>query len=152
MGVVRVLSGQAAVAHHRIAVSPHEPAGLADAASLGEVLEDRDGFLLGEVRPIQGRALAFRGPRAAGTALQDPVLLLGATAAVDAEVVTAAPAMVAAIRIQATEACEVVHGAFRSTLTGRESQPDTVSELTARDQVDASLCRTRPEIRFKQRL
>src|SRR5262249_61266731 len=103
VGVVSVSSGQAAVAHHRIAVGPHQPAGLADAAPLGEVLRDRDGFLLGEVRPIPGRALAFREPRAAGATPQDPVLLSGATAAVDAEVVTAAPAMPGPIPLQAAE-------------------------------------------------
>jgi hypothetical protein len=148
VGVVGVLSGQAAVPHHRIAVGPHEPAGLADATPFVQVLQDRDGFLLGQVRAEQGRALALGGATATGAALQDPVLFLGATPAVDAEVVAAAAAVVLAVRVQATEACEVVHGRICSTSPGKESQPDTTSELTARNHDKASFCRTRPKYRI----
>ena len=49
-----VPAGQAAVAGDRVGVHPAEPAGLADAAALGDVLQDRDDLLGGQPGVEQG--------------------------------------------------------------------------------------------------
>jgi hypothetical protein len=110
----------------------HEPPGLADTAPLVEVLQERDRLLLGPVRTEQRRPLALGGPAAAGAALQDPVLLAGAAAAVDAEVVATAPAVVGAVRVQATEACEVIHGRFEPMSLGKRANPTRFQNLQQR--------------------
>ena len=55
-----MLAGHPAVAADRVAVHPAEPAGLADAAALGDVLQDRFDLLGREPGVEQGRALAPR--------------------------------------------------------------------------------------------
>jgi hypothetical protein len=97
---------------HRIAVDTHEPLGLANAASLGDVLEDGDGFLLGQVGMEQRSALTFGEPITAGATSEeaDRVGLAGATA--DREVFPTSGAVIGALRIQTTTAREVIHGAL----------------------------------------
>jgi hypothetical protein len=98
------------VAGHRIAVDPHEPLGLANAASLGDVLEDGDGFLLGQVGMEQRRALAFGEPITAGATSEETDRVVLAVATADREVFSTSGPVIGALRIQATEAREVIHG------------------------------------------
>jgi hypothetical protein len=58
-------AGQAAVADDRVAVHLHQPGGGADAVALGQVLQHRQGLLLGQLRSEQGRPLALGEPRLA---------------------------------------------------------------------------------------
>jgi hypothetical protein len=60
-----VVTGLAGVTGHRVAVDAHEPLGLADAAAVGDVLQDGDGLLPGQMRVEQRGALAFGEPIAA---------------------------------------------------------------------------------------
>jgi hypothetical protein len=110
MSVVGVLPGGAGEADDGIAVDADEAPGLADAVALGQVLQDRDGGLLGEVAAIQRRALALREAGAAGVAVELPELLVLAESAADRVVAGVALAVERAVRILAAEAGEVVHG------------------------------------------
>jgi hypothetical protein len=98
-----------AVAHYCVTMHLHEPLGLADAAPLGQVLQDREGLLFGEVRPEERGALALGEPPLAGAASQEAVLFLLPVAAADHEVGPAADAVVGSRGVQAAEVREVVH-------------------------------------------
>ena len=93
-----------------VAVDADEAPGLADAVALGQVLQDRDGGLLGEVAAIQRRALALGEAGAAGAAVEEPKLPGPAESAGNGEVSGVAAAEVGTSRILATESREVVHG------------------------------------------
>jgi hypothetical protein len=110
MSVVGVLPGGAGQADDGVAVDADEAAGLADAAALGQVLQNRDGGFLGEVAAIQRRALALREAGAAGVAVELSELLVLAESAADREVTGAALTEERAVRILAAEAGKVVHG------------------------------------------
>jgi hypothetical protein len=87
-----------------------EPPGLADAAALGEVLEDGAGLLLGEVAVEQGRALTLGEAALAGVAVEQADVVVLAVAGADREVARGASAVERAIGYLAAEAVEVVHG------------------------------------------
>ena len=106
-----VLTGFGRQPYHRVFVDPDQAAGLADAAALLEMLEDGEGFLLGEFGVIKGGALAFREAFLAGAAGEDAALLVGSIAEADAQVVEAALAVVGAIGVLAAEDFQVIHEA-----------------------------------------
>jgi hypothetical protein len=105
-----VVAGLAGVSGHGVTVDAHEPLGLADAAALGEMIEDGDGLIFGQVRAEQGCALSLGEAVAAGSASEeaDRVVLTVATA--DGEIFPAPDAMIGAVGIQAAESGEIVHG------------------------------------------
>src|SRR5262249_13336897 len=109
--VAGLRAGQAAQAADRAAVHLAEPAGLADAAPLGDVLRHRLGLPGREPGVEQRRAPALGGAGLAGAAAEHAAGLLGAVAAGHRQIPGPPPAMVGALGIQATEAGEVVHGA-----------------------------------------
>src|SRR5262249_55801855 len=123
-----VARAQPPVAHYPIAMPLPKPLGLADAAPLGQVLQDRDRLLGGDVGAVQGCPLAFREPRAAGAAPQEPVLFLVPVAAVDHEVLPTADAVVSTRGVQAAEAREVVHDVGNSWVSAVKSA--TLGNLT----------------------
>jgi len=90
-------------------VDPHQPGGLADAAAVGEVLEDRQDLVVRQLGVEQRGALELREAGLAGAAGQPPVLglIVGAT---DKEGASAAAAVVGAVGILAAEAVAVVRG------------------------------------------
>jgi hypothetical protein len=108
--VAGVLAGQPAQAADRVAIHAAEPPGLADAAALGDVLQDRFGPLRGEPGVEQGRPLPLGAPGLAGAASEHPTLLLGAVAAGHGQVSGPPLAVLGAVGIQAAEARQVVHG------------------------------------------
>jgi hypothetical protein len=110
VGRLGVVAGRAGVSSHGVAVDAHEPLGLADAASFGDVLQDRGGLRLGQVRVEQRGALAFGESIAARAAAEEADRVVLAVAAADGEVFPAANAVLGALRIQAAESGEVVHG------------------------------------------
>jgi hypothetical protein len=130
VGLLGVVSGLADIASHRIAMDPHQPLGLADAAAVGDVLQDGDGLLLGQVRAEQGRALAFGEPDTARTASEEPDRRGGlAVVTGDGEVFAPSDAMIGALGIQAAEHGEVTHGPPPTTyLAMRASSCDCSSE------------------------
>src|SRR4051812_37252488 len=118
MSVVGVLPGGAGQSDDGVAVDADEPPGGADAAPLVEVLEDRQGLLLGQVAAVQRRALALGEAGAAGVAVELAELLVLAEAAADGGVAGVAPAVERAVGVLAAEAREVVHGVARHGVPG----------------------------------
>ena len=105
-----------------------EPLGLADAAALGEVLQDGEGLLPGQVRAEQRGALAFGETDAAGAAAEEADRVVLAVVTGDGEVFPAPDAMVGASGIQAAEGGEVIHGPPPTTyLTMKASGCDVTS-------------------------
>jgi hypothetical protein len=98
-----VVAGLAGIAGHGIAVDPHQPFGLANAAPLGDVFEEGRGLVLGQMGTEQRGALAFGGAIAAGAASEEADRGVLAVAAGDGEVFTAPDAMIGASGIQAAE-------------------------------------------------
>jgi hypothetical protein len=86
-----------------------EPAGLAHATSLGDVLQDRFNLLVGESGTEKDCTLAFGKARLAGAAPEHASGLVGAVAAGQGEVSQPSFAVVGALGIEAREAREVVH-------------------------------------------
>jgi hypothetical protein len=129
VGLLGVVSGFADVSSHRVAVDADEPLGLADAAAVGDVLQDGRGLLLGQVRPEQRRALAFGEAIAAGATSKGADRRGGlAVVAADGEVFTPSDAMIGALGIQAAEHGEVIHGPLPTTyLAMRASSCDSSS-------------------------
>jgi hypothetical protein len=103
-------TGFAGIASHRVAVDPDQPFGLADAAAFGDMFEDGDGLLFGEVRVEERSALAFGETIAAGAASEESDRVIFAVAAADGEIFATPNAMIGAWAIQAAELSEVIHG------------------------------------------
>jgi len=106
-----MLAGDAAVAGDGVGGHPAEPAGLADAAPLGDVLQDRLDLLRWQTGVEEGRAFPLGESGLAGAAAKHAAGLAGTVAAGHRQVFGAPLAMVGAVFIQAAEAGEVVHGA-----------------------------------------
>ena len=103
--------GQPAVADHGVGGHADESGRGPHAAAIGDVLEQRDGLVLVQLRPEEGRSLAFGEPVAAGAAVEQSDVLVRAIAGADRQVVKAPLAVVGAMRILAAKAGEVlVHG------------------------------------------
>jgi hypothetical protein len=103
-------AGQAAVAGDGVGGDLAEPAGLADAAPLDDVLQDRLDLMVREACVEQGRALALGEAGLAGAAAEHPPGLVGPVAMGDGEISGPPLAVVGAGGIQAAEARQVVHG------------------------------------------
>jgi hypothetical protein len=113
--VLGLLTGYHRQAYHGVFVDPHQSAGLTNAAAFLQMLEDREGFIVGELAAVQGRAFAFGKAFLAGAAGEYSAFLLGAIAEANAEVVQATAAVVGALRVLAAKGFEVVHrGSSRS--------------------------------------
>src|SRR3954471_11112187 len=108
--VAGVLAGQSAQAADGATIDLAEPAGLADAAPLGDVLQDRSDPLGREPGVEQGCPLPLGEAGLAGAAAEHASLLIGAIAAGHGQVSGPPLALLGALRIQAAEAREVVHG------------------------------------------
>src|SRR6185312_9145928 len=70
VGVLGVLTGEAAVAGDGVGRHPAEPPGLADPAPFGDVLQDRFDLLLRQPGVEQGRPLALGEAGLAGAAAE----------------------------------------------------------------------------------
>jgi len=97
-------AGKPALSGDGGSIDSAEAAGLADAAPLGDVLQDRLGFARGEPGIEEGRSLAFGEAGLASPAAEHAFGLLGAVAGGDGEVFGVPLALVGAGGIQATEA------------------------------------------------
>jgi hypothetical protein len=104
-------TGFAGIAGHRIAVNPDQPFGLADAAAFGDMFEDGDRLLFGQVRVKERGALAFGETISARAASEKADRVIFAVAAADGEIFATPNAMIGAWGIQAAELSEVIHGA-----------------------------------------
>jgi hypothetical protein len=99
-----VLAGESAQAADRAAVHPAEAAGLADAAPLGDVLQDRLDLLRRQARVEEGRPLALGEAGLAGPAAEHASLLVGTVSAGHGQISGVPLAMLGAAGIQAAEA------------------------------------------------
>jgi hypothetical protein len=108
MGVPGVRPGLARQPRHGIAVDADEAFGLADPVALDQVLEDRDDLLLGQAGVEQRGALALGEAGVARSAVEQADMPLLAVAVTDREVAGVALAVERAIRVQTTEAREIV--------------------------------------------
>jgi hypothetical protein len=109
--VAGVVSGQSAVATDCVAVHFAEPPGLADATTLGDVLQDGFDFLGRESGAEENRALAFGESALAGATTEHAAGLLGTVSAGHGQISRPSLAVVGTLAIQATESSEVVHDA-----------------------------------------
>jgi hypothetical protein len=119
MSVVGMGPGGPGQADDGVAMDADEAAGLADAVTLGQVLQDRDGGRFGEMAAVQRRALALGEASPAGVAIELAELLVLAVTAADREVGGVASAVEAAVGILAAESREFVHDAYRPGAIGR---------------------------------
>jgi hypothetical protein len=110
VGGLGVHAGQPAVAGDGVGGDPAEPSGLADAAPLGDVLQDRLDLLGREPGVEEWGALALGEAGLAGPASEHAARLLGPVVAGDGEVSGPPATEVGAGGIQAAEAREVIHG------------------------------------------
>jgi len=110
VGEPGVVAGLADVAGHGVAVDPHQSLGLADAAAIGDVLQDGDGLLASQMGVEQRGPLAFGEAIAARAAPEEANRGGLAIVATDGEVFAAPDAVIGALGIQTAEAREVVHG------------------------------------------
>ncbi len=97
---------------------PHEPLGLADAAPLGDVLQQGVGLLRRQVRAEERGTLAFGEAVAAGATAEEADRRGLAIVTADGEVFPAPDTAIRALGIQAAEPREVVHGPPRMTDPG----------------------------------
>jgi hypothetical protein len=105
-----MVAGLARVAGHGVAVDARQSLGLADAAALGDVLQDRLGLLAGQVGMEQRGALALGEAAPARPTAEEADRVILAISAADREVFAAPGAEIGASRIRAAEAREVIHG------------------------------------------
>ena len=102
-------AGDPAEAGNGGAADAGQPAGLADAAAVGDVGQDCLGLLRGQAGVEQRGALALGEPGLAGAAVEQAAPV-GAVAGADGQVAGPALPVVRAVRLEATETAEVVHG------------------------------------------
>lgn len=104
-----MVAGQAAVADDRVGGDPDLPGGGADAAAVGEVLEQGDRLVLGQLRAEPGSPRPLGGPGLAGPAVvQESDVLVLAVAATERQIAQPAFAVVGALLVLATEAGQVL--------------------------------------------
>jgi hypothetical protein len=103
------LPGLVGVADDGVLIDADEAGGLSNAAAVLEVLEDREGLVVGQARAEQGRAFALGEAHLAGAAGEQAALFVLAVAEGDAEVASATPAVVGAMGVLAAEGVEAVH-------------------------------------------
>jgi hypothetical protein len=112
LGLLARYQGQA---DNRVFVDPDQATGLTHAAAFLQMLEDREGFLLGQFATVQSSAFAFGKAFLAGATGQDTAFPVGSVAEANAEVVETAAAVVRTLRILTAEGFQVVHrGSSRS--------------------------------------
>ena len=109
MGVLGVPTGEKGQPRDRVLIDAHQPGGLPDAAPLGEVLQDRQDFVMRQLGVEKRRPLELREPILTSLAVEQPVAE-PAEVIDDEEIVPAPLAVQFAIGILAAEVGEVVRG------------------------------------------
>lgn len=104
-----VLSSLEGVACDGVLADAAQPCGLAYAAALRKVMQDRDDLVVGQACVKEGCGLAF-GETLLASATVEQARLLGSVVAAHREIVLAAQAVTGALGILAAELVKVVHG------------------------------------------
>jgi hypothetical protein len=102
-----VVAGQGSQADDGVLVDADQAGGLADAAALGQVVQDGEGLVLGETAVEQGGAGPL-GEAVLATAAGEDAAWLGAVAESDAQVVRLALAVGGTLGVGAAKAGQVV--------------------------------------------
>jgi hypothetical protein len=118
---MRVIAGDPAEAADGATIDLAEPAGLADAAPLGDVLQDRFDLLRWQSGVEERSPFALRETSLADLAAEHASGLLRAIATGHREISGSAFAAFRALGIQAAEAREVVHGAAPPARSSRST-------------------------------
>ena len=98
-----MIAGEQAVASHGVFAHADQSAGLANAAPLLDVSQQRDDFLFRQRRAEERRPFAFGETSLAGGTIQHAALFVGAVVIANGQVACAAFAVVGAFRILTTE-------------------------------------------------
>jgi hypothetical protein len=115
-----MLAGEGGQAYHGVLVDADQASRLANAATLVQMLEYRQRFVLGKFGVVEGRAFAFGEALLAGSAGQDTALFVGSIAKAHPQVVAAALTVVGAVGVEAAEVFQVVHSAPSRSQAGRK--------------------------------
>src|SRR5579859_3323854 len=102
-----MLAGKQAVADHGVLVHADQASGLANADPLGDVAQDGDDLVFGQLGAEEGGALALREAGLAGAAAEQAPLV-GAVAHGGGQVALAAEAVVGAVAVLAAESTQVL--------------------------------------------
>jgi hypothetical protein len=107
--VAGVIASDSAQAADRATIHLAKSTGLPDAASLGDMFQDRFDLLRRQSRVKEGCPLALGEAKLADTATEHASLLMRAVAAGYGQISGPSLAMLGAVGIEATEAREVIH-------------------------------------------
>jgi len=108
VALLGVAAGLHGVADDGVLIDANQAGGLADAAVLLEVLEDGQGLGVRQAGAEQSSTLALREAPLTGSA-DEHTAAVRAIVEADAEIVSAAQAVVGAVGVLATKTAEVVH-------------------------------------------
>jgi len=98
-----MLAGEGSQSHHGVLVDADQASGLTDAATLLQMLEYRQRFVLGKFGVVEWGAFAFGETLLAGAAGQDPALLVGSIAKAHTQIAEPPLAIVGAVVVEAAE-------------------------------------------------
>jgi hypothetical protein len=101
--VFGVIAREQAVACHGVLAHADQSAGLANAAPLLDMSQQRDDFIFRQRRAEERRAFAFGETRLAGGTIQHAALFVGAVVIANGQVAGAAIAVVGTVGVLATE-------------------------------------------------
>ncbi len=104
-----VLPSHQAESNHRVLVYPDQPAGLANAATVCQMLQDSDGLVLGQARIKERCPFAF-GESGRTGATTKQAALVGPVTPRHGQIAVTAFAVVDAVRVLTAEATQIVHG------------------------------------------
>jgi hypothetical protein len=105
-----VLTGDDGQTHDRVLMDADQATGLPHPATLLQMTEDGERFVIGQFGTIQRRAFAFREAFLAGATGENAPLFVGTIAETNTQIVEAALAVVGTIGVLATEGSQVIHG------------------------------------------
>jgi hypothetical protein len=103
-----VFAGPEAITDDGVLADAGQACGLADAAPLGDVVQDGDRLVFREAAVEEGSALTFGETGLAATTIEETALA-SAVMAADSQVAVAAATEVRAVGVVAAESAEVVH-------------------------------------------
>jgi hypothetical protein len=112
MNLSSVPARSEAVANDGILVHADQAARLADAAALGNVVQERDDLLIGQTTLEEGSAFSFGEAIFTGFAVEEPAALFAVMTA-DGQSSGTSLAIVRAVRVLTAEASQVVHDSSR---------------------------------------
>jgi hypothetical protein len=146
-----VLAGAKAVADDGVLADAHQAAGLADAAALGEVVQDGEGFFGTQAGVEQGRALAFGEACLAGLAVEQAAWWRSIACA-DGEIAVASFTVVGTVGVLTAESVEVVVHGFDAGLRKGDNTGHSAEDVVEKGCQAFNTVGTPPTILYFPRL